>query len=624
MENYLSILLFGGVAFMTIVMFLAAKPKPAMYLAGICAVTAAVGGLLLYGYGFITTIGDTTLAVIRTIFAVCRMFIGEAEYESVCDVPPFGNGWVDALFWILHLLAVYATATAAISAIGAEALRKLRVWLVRWGELNLIYGANSDSLEFARALQEKNHGIAVFIDEAPELSDPEEISACGCVLRTDTHAVLADRKLLKSLGIRRGSRKINLYALKKDPSDNLLYAKRFLKSLEESGIASEQTRLVIHARDNSSASTLQVQSDRYGYGFVHVFREASLAARLLVRTYPPCEAISFDSEGRACEDFDALIIGFGQLGQAVLKSLVMNGQFAGSRFHAAVFSPDCQSVNGYFSSSLKQVIDHYDISFHPYDARSMQMYEYLAQRGRGLKYVAVCTGSGKLNQEISEELGDFFQDIGICLPIYQCTYQGIRLYDAQLEHTRMHSLYDPDLLSMQVLDAQAMLINHYYRNDPTGDPLDNWMKCDYFSRMSCRASADFMPAALRAAGKSREQVLAGDWQLSETMLRNLSETEHMRWCAFHFCMGYSPMSAEEYDAREAEYLRQRATGEKPSIRVGKNTSGRTHACLVEWDELDALSARETAVTGIPTDYKDKDAENIRIVPELLKTRSNPQ
>ena len=618
MQQYIGILTVGCAAFLAIVMLLSSKPKFAMRLAAVCAVAAAAGGLLLYGYGYIATMDNTPLAVIRTLFAVCRMFIGEADFEDVSGAALFQSRWFAAVFWIVHLLAFYATATTAISAIGAEALRRLRVWMAQWGELHLIYGANGESLEFARALTARNSGVVVFIDDAPELPDPDEISAAGCVLRTDAHALQTDRSFLRSIGVRKGSRKINLYALKKDPCENLAYARRFLSALEETGVASEQTRLVIQAREDSSAGKLQVRPDHYGYGFVSLFQESTLAARLLVRVCPPCNSIRFDENARATEDFEAVVVGFGRMGQEVLKQLVMNGQFAGSTFHAAVFAPGCHSVNGLFTHSLKHVMAQYDITFHDCDARSSQMYEYLSRRGDKIKYIAVCAGSPRINREIAEDFTVCLRDMGIRIPVYQCSHQGVSTFGPDLEDQVTYPLYDPELLSMRSLDAQAMIVNHYYQGQAGGSAVINWMKCDYFSRMSCRAAADFMPAALRAAGRTEEQVLAGDWALTPAQLLTMSETEHLRWCAFHYCMGYSPMTGEEYDAREAEYLRQKAAGQRPAIRVGKNPANRTHACLIPWDALDALSARETAVTGNPTDYKDKDADNVRIIPELLK------
>ncbi len=622
MEQYLGILTVGSAAFLAIVMLLAAKPKFAMRLAGAGAAAAAVGGLLLYGYGYVSTLDNTMLAVLRTIFAVCRMFIGESDFGDIAEAPLFAIPLLVTLFWVLHLLAFYATATTAVSAIGAEALRRLRVWLARRGDLHLIYGAHSESLELARELNARNSGMVVFIDDNPEFLEPDEIFAAGCILRSDIHALEADRTFFRSIGIRGGTRKINLYTLKKDPFENLTYAKKFLATLEQSGIPSERTRLVIHAWEDHSAGGLQVQEGHYGYGFVSMFREATLAARLLMQVCPPCNSISFDENGRATEDFEAVVVGFGRTGQEVLKQLVMNGQFAGSTFRAAVFAPDCQAVNGYFAHSLENVLINYQISFHDCDARSHQMYDYLSQRGSSIKYIAICTGVPRVNREIAEDITAFFRARNIRIPVYQCSHQGVSTFGPDLDDRVIYPLYDPDLLSMGNLDARAMIINHYYQGQAGGSAIRNWMKCDYFSRMSCRAAADFMPATLRAAGRTEAQVLAGDWNLSRTMLQNLSETEHMRWCAFHYCMGYSRMPQEEYDAREAEYLRQKAAGRKPDIRVGKNPANRTHACLIGWDELDALSTRETRVTGSPVDYKDRDADNIRIIPELLKIQQS--
>ena len=79
------------------------------------------------------------------------------------------------------------------------------------------------------------------------------------------------------------------------------------------------------------------------------------------------------------------------------------------------------------------------------------------------------------------------------------------------------------------------------------------------------------------------------------------------------------MTAEEYDTREALWLQQSAAGQTP-LRVGKNMKDRTHACLIDWDDLDQLSSRESRLTGKNIDYKTMDTENVRLIPELLRTR----
>jgi hypothetical protein len=167
----------------------------------------------------------------------------------------------------------------------------------------------------------------------------------------------------------------------------------------------------------------------------------------------------------------------------------------------------------------------------------------------------------------------------------------------------------------------AMVINHFYMGSSGTTPVKDWMNCDFFSRMSSRASADFVDAMLRMTGKTEQDVLESGWNLTDVQLENLSITEHLRWCAFHFCMGFHPMSREEFDCRAAEYLLQKEKTGKPSVRIGKNMDGRTHACLIPWEELDDLSARENAITGKNVDYKAMDRNNVLAVPQMLKIRA---
>lgn len=622
MGEYILVILVTAVLFLTMILMLAMKPRFASRMTGVFLVTAAVGGLFFYGYGFSVICDSSAQAIIRALLGVCGMFVAKMDLASISAAPMMQESWAQLLFWIIHLLALYSTASAAITTVGAEALRKLRLWLARWGQLNLIYGVSAESIELGKKIMVQKSGAVVFVDSRPDAGDAAAIAKIGCVLRSDESALKADVKFLKSIGGNRRSRKITLYVLKNEVSGCMRYAVGLLESLQHCGVKPEQTSLVIRGQEDSSASALQVLGDRYGYGFVTVIQEAGLAARILMQNYPPCQGIAFDAEGKATEDFEALVIGFGQIGQAVLRNLVMNGQFEGSQFRASVFSPDCQSVNGFFSRTSGQVLKHYDISFHPYDARSAQMYDHLTQRGEKIKYLVVCAGSDKINHEIAENLTAFFGRMGWKIPIYLCSHQGVRAFAPDGRITGMHSLYQPEVLSMGGIDQMAMIVNHHYQGDSGRSAMEDWINCDYFSRMSCRAVADFMPAMLHMTGKTKEQVLAGQWNFTEAMLENLSRTEHRRWCAFHYCMGFRSMSQAEYDWRAQRYQEQLAAGEKPTIRIGKNMQNRTHACLIDWDALDGLSERETAITGKKVNYKAMDTENVLAVPKLLRVGEN--
>lgn len=615
------VMLLTLILFLAMILLLASQPKSAGRITRIFIVVAGIGGLFFYGYGFAVTVDHFWLATIRALLAVCGMYVGKMDLSAISAAPLMQQDSMQLLFWIVHLLALYATASAAITTVGAEALRKLRLWLARRGTLHLIYGVSDDTLELARELLKQKQGSVVFVDTKADPGNAAAIAKAGCVLRSDSSALQADSAFVKSIGAGRKNRRIHVYALEWLASDNLRYARQLLNTLKETAVTPDQTNLVIRAQENANTSSLQALGDQYGYGTVTTVQEAGLAARTLIRNFPPCNYIHFDETGKASEDFEAIIIGFGQVGQSVLRHLVMNGQFEGSHFRAAVFAPNCNAVMGYFTRSYPQVLKNYDISLHACDARSEQFYDHLTRQAKKLKYIAVCTGSETMNLEIAENLMDYLQHAHLEIPIFLCSHRRIQHFNAAVGENKYFPLYRPEILSMQKMDALAMLVNSCYQNDPQKSPREHWRCCDYFSRMSCRAMADFIPAVLRMVGLTEAQVQKDGWILTENQQEILGKTEHLRWCAFHFCMGFSPMTQEEYDTREALYLQQTAAGEKP-LRVGKNMQERTHACLIGWEDLDALSARETGITGKEVNYKAMDMANVHLIPELLKTRNH--
>ncbi|MBR3166707.1 MAG: hypothetical protein IKF16_11120, partial [Lachnospiraceae bacterium] len=175
-----------------------------------------------------------------------------------------------------------------------------------------------------------------------------------------------------------------------------------------------------------------------------------------------------------------------------------------------------------------------------------------------------------------------------------------------------------DILCTTKLDAMAMVINHQYHLSEGQTAEEDWASCDYFSRLSCRASADFTDAFLKAAGVSRETVLAEGWHPEGRILENLSITEHMRWCAFHETMGYRTMPEDVFEERAGRYKKEKEAAGTGKIRITKDTGRRLHACLIPWEDLDRLSERENAVTGRSVNYREMDRDNVRMIPEMLK------
>ena len=600
--------------FGAIILCLAAPPKMTKRVIAVIATLTAIGALGIYGYGYALNEAYVfPINAIRATFAVCRVFVGTNYWSDVEGA--FGDSvfW-QIVFWLVHLMGFFTTASAAITRLGASLLRKLRLMVLYRRNVALIYGLNKNTLDFARELTGKKNVSVLFVDSNAGNSLSAEVDRMGAILRTDPDAVKGTVRFLRSIGMGPGRRKIWVYALQPDMLSGQRYARNLMESMQQRGIDPEQTSLTVLGPGDETDSRFLAQSGHYGYGSVISVSEPELVARMLVHRYPPCDRIVFDKNGRAKNDFHGLIIGFGQVGQAVLQQLTMNGQFAGSRFRLAVFDGEYARTMGRLAHECGSMLDHYDISFHPYDGRSCQVYDYIAENAGSLNYIVICTGQNKINQEIEEELLSFLKRKNCSAPVYLCSRLGVYHREGE-DQIVTHSVYTEDVLCSGKMDARAMVLNQYYAG--SGNMRENWNRCGYFNRMSSRAAADFHRAILRAAGVT-EEAAKKHWAPEGELLENLAETEHLRWNAFHYCMGFRPMTEKEFSARAEIYRAEKARNPQTGYRITRDMDLRTHACLIPWEELDAFSAKENAITGGNRDYKENDRINIRALADVLR------
>lgn len=593
-----------------------ARPKVAKRITVIFLIVAAVGGLLIYGSAFMTMSDNWLLALLRTVPSVCGMFLGEDNHKDVEELPIMQNGWFHTLFWIIHCYAIYATVSAVVTAVGTKMIRRMQLRFSRRARVCLIYGISNNTIRLGQELAQKKRSVLVYVAENAEAGEKESIEEFGGLVFTDTQALNAEKAFLRNIGCRK-NRRITVYAMQEDYSENFHYAKLLLQSLQDRGVPCENTRLVIRAQEQMAVERLQVNGEVYGYGYVSALDNAMLAARLLTKEYPPCNYLQFDAEGKATDNFEALVIGFGQVGQAVLKSLIMSGQFEGSTFRATVFAPDCLEASGRFNRQFGELREQYHIEMIPENAKSEALYNFLKKQGSTLKYVVICAGNDKLNRELAEDVATYCGWLHLELPMFQCSQRNVKACDSAGVVTQSHFLYQAELLSAELLDRRAMLLNHYYCSEESKTPEQTWMECSYFNRQSSRAAADFAYALIRAAGQSEKEVKTKGWALTEKQKENLSRHEHLRWWAFHACMGYRTMDKETLDARGAVHRAQVEKGEKP-IRITKDDVQMLHACMVPWETLPDVGAWESVYTGKQRDYQDADTQNVLLIPTLLK------
>ena len=402
------------IVFSALVISMGLKKKRAVAITGIMVVVVLLVGSVIYGSCFAATVDQPSVAVAKTVNAIIEMFLGSDSIDEIKDAPLMQHLWFQLCVYASHILAMYVTISSVLIAVAMRMLTALRLAFSRRGSITLIYGVNDDTLSFAEKLPESEKKNLVFADAGSSCYSHEEaIMRQGGVLMAGDEGETPTERFIKKIGLRPGSRILKVYAISEVTDANLRFAERLRDALKKSGIKPQQTFLCVVLKDEDKGGSLLDSSGSYGYGSVFAMGPMDLCARLLINCAPPYSQMDFTEDGRAKEDFEALIIGFGRTGQAVLRSVLMNGQFEGSKFKAYVVSRDGEDTTGSFLTRFPAVNKYYDIKLLSCNARSREFYGFLASHAKGLKYVVICTGDQKENTEIGEELSMYFRDAGL-------------------------------------------------------------------------------------------------------------------------------------------------------------------------------------------------------------------
>ena len=597
MSDTLLVILLTAVGFLAVVLSLAASKSANSKIVRFCAFMSLIAGILCYGYGNGYREGLSFTVVIKTLLMVCRMYSGGCDFSIVKDTPWFSNGAIIAFFWVGHFMAFYITASTAIRILGKGLLKQLRMRMLRTGDLRLVYEATPDSICLA-GVREKKHPI-VLVSENSDVSDSALADSLGGVDFSGGIALCADKKFLKTIDMKGSRRKMDVYCIGDDPGKNLRYAETLLKALQERKVSSDSLSLTILGVPEDRASRLLAYNGSYGYGTLFAASRYDLIARLIVEKCPPWRLINCDETGRATNDFRLLMVGFGQMGQAVLRELLINSQMEGSIFHAEIFDRRMDEEKGFFETLYPALLKSYDIVLHEATSNSETFFDQMDQNPPSM--IVLCS----LDQVHNNQMGRILYRKYGTRPdrphLIQCLRDSIMIDETE---------YRLGSVSAREMDRDAMALYHVFRGGESAE--EDWKGCDSLSRASCRAAVSFFPAHLYAAGISSLDTQAEDWPPPPETLENLARTEHRRWCAFYLALGYDLMDEAELQQRCEQYRR----GEIES--VVNNSAKATHARLVPWEKLDDLSRRLKKATGKSVDFKDDDRKNVLVIPEIMR------
>ena len=597
MSDTLYVLLLTAIGFLAVILSFALSRNINNKIAGVCGGTAVITGIFFYSYGYSFHEGFSIPVVIKTLLMTFRMFSGSSDYGTVAGTPLFQNSLIVTLFWIGHFMAFYMTGSAAVRILGKRVLKNLRTRMLRKGDIRLVYDAAPESICLA-GQRKKGHPIMLVTEQSSE-SISARIDSLGGVEFPGGIALCTGKKFLKSIGIKGSRRKLDVYCIGNDPVKNLRYAQELLPGLQERRAPPEALSLFLLGVPGDRASRLLAMDGTYGYGTMFACSQYDLIARLIVEKCPPWTFLHCDAAGRALNDFRVFIVGFGQMGQAVLKQLIINGQMEGSTFHAEVFDRQMHEERGFFDAIYPSLLQNYDIVLHEAAANSDLFFRQLDDNPPSV--VVLCSGDHKHNMELGEILYRKYGSLANRPCLIQCTPDSVLIDEKE---------YRLGGIKVREMDLAAMELNHIRKGGASAQA--DWIACTPLDQAGCRAFVNFIPALLYAAGMSTEENSSVKWPPSPEVLENLCRTEHRRWCAFTLAMGYEPMKEDELMRRCEQYRRGEIEDTVSNAAAAKS------ACLIPWEQLDGLAERLMPVIGRKEDYKAGARANVLAIPDVLR------
>ncbi len=303
-----------------------------------------------------------------------------------------------------------------------------------------------------------------------------------------------------------------------------------------------------------------------------------------------------------------IVIGIGQMGEAVLIQAVKIGHFAhGLKLRVTVLNLGMDKRQRVLLQRYPQLSQVCDIEFLEGDAEDPQTLDGLAKRCRpdeAIPYVAVCFDNDSRAITCALRLERLLEVQNIPVMVRIAADAGLATLLHRLDGDKSHigrlrpfgmvdRMCTRRILVDDEQDRLALAIHQDYcdHRRQQGKTADNdpsmvqWEQLDEGLKDSNRQQADHISVKLRAIGRTLEQYAIAPHAFTEDEVELLAKMEHARWNAERFLAGWRFDPTKDNARKRSPYL-------------------------VEWDRL-------------PEEIKEYDREAVRNIPKLFRKSGDP-
>lgn len=604
-----------------------------------------IGGVGLYYFGYQQSEFESFLGDgLRSILSTSRMFVLGNDLPDVekymYDYSNLPMEFITSYMqWIsfIHVLALIITSVVIIHLFGKRFINMWKIWLNKSKENYIFFGVNEESISLAEDLLKTNSSrLVVFVERSNKKYEfsllEKENDHVGEIVKDavslfdkveEVGAILVDKDYskstnLKKLWLRKRIYKYNshLFFLSDNEDSNIHFALSLLKEIKTLSIKEGVVFYIRTISEDMEELITEKPSEKYE---IRLLNRAEIAARQLVSKYNPVDFVNKDVKTAiATSDFNTMIIGFDQTGNAVLRKLIEYGQFVGSKFHVVVLDKAIHTKVGRFENRYPGLISHnaiYDIIFVETEVGCTEYYDLLKKWIDKLNCIIIALGNDTLNIQTAIDIKKLICSHG-CKQVkifIQVQKNESYEYFSQPNKSGSIEIFDKhkDVFTEQIiigksLECIARRINDFYNLQNSDKPnCLSWDELSQIMKQTNLSYATHIHSKLALIGLTVDDINKKFNNIEEfvTYLEkndiylNLAMGEHLRWNAVLYTNGWQTWSLDQLPSNP---------------KTNKNEMLKLHACLVNWDELEKVNEL------FDKDYKKFDYDNVKFIYQLIK------
>ena len=426
-------------------------------------------GFVVYDIGMYTgepwsLLGNVPMAIVHAF----KIFIFDSDVSAVHG-PFHNNAWFMAAFSLVHFLAALVSLVFVLKHFGYNLVAAFRRRFVGGSKENtfVFWGLNDATYYLAKDINKKfaevkDHRIVVVRtnadtenENAPNgmnrlfsfLSlknrDLDRLKDIDCIT-INTYANLSsfeiDRNERDSLDLlekkfrlkslcriirKKTNRTLHLFFLSSDDNANIravanLKRDKTIQEFAKSG----KVYFYCHARYNSIHRVIEDELTEENIE-VKVVDSSHICVELMKGNLKlhPVEYVKIENDATVSSPFNALVVGFGEVGMdavrflyefgSFVKSNSWNGIVERSEFHCHVVDEKMKELAGIFTANAPSIVtsknwekedDDKMINLYSIDCRSVEFYEKLKKWIEKLNYIVVATGDDETNISLAVRL----------------------------------------------------------------------------------------------------------------------------------------------------------------------------------------------------------------------------